>query len=147
MSNLPKALLCWSSAKDSAWTLHRLREAGQVNVVGLLTTINSVPVRSGEIVERDGFVFVDLIWTPISSSTRRQRVGNISTLRRRALPSWPPSPEHNTRTQTLTAQEQPDATVHISILFAPTAAARLTGILCRHTAAVNRHVARPDQHG
>ena len=30
---------------------------------------------------------------------------------------------------------------------APTTPARLTGILCRHTAAVNRHVDRPDQRG
>src|SRR5262249_34080245 len=40
-----KALLCWSSGKDSAWTLHRLREAGQVDVVGLLTTINEAYAR------------------------------------------------------------------------------------------------------
>jgi len=36
----PKALLSWSSGKDSAWTLHVLREQGDVDVVGLLTTIN-----------------------------------------------------------------------------------------------------------
>jgi len=36
----PRALLAWSSGKDSAWTLHVLREAGAVAVVGLLTTIN-----------------------------------------------------------------------------------------------------------
>jgi uncharacterized protein (TIGR00290 family) len=36
----PKALLAWSSGKDSAWSLHVLREQGEVEVVGLLTTIN-----------------------------------------------------------------------------------------------------------
>jgi uncharacterized protein (TIGR00290 family) len=36
----PKALLAWSSGKDSAWTLHVLRQQGEVEVVGLLTTIN-----------------------------------------------------------------------------------------------------------
>jgi len=36
----PKALLSWSSGKDSAWALHRLREAGEVELVGLVTTIN-----------------------------------------------------------------------------------------------------------
>jgi uncharacterized protein (TIGR00290 family) len=36
----PKALLSWSSGKDSAWTLRALRERGDVEVVGLLTTIN-----------------------------------------------------------------------------------------------------------
>ncbi|THJ19249.1 MAG: adenine nucleotide alpha hydrolase [Nitrospira sp. CG24E] len=39
---LPKVLLCWSSGKDSAWTLHVLRQQGKVEVVGLLTTINEV---------------------------------------------------------------------------------------------------------
>jgi uncharacterized protein (TIGR00290 family) len=35
-----KALLSWSSGKDSAWTLHVLRQQDEVEVVGLLTTIN-----------------------------------------------------------------------------------------------------------
>jgi uncharacterized protein (TIGR00290 family) len=33
-------LLAWSSGKDSAWTLHALRQRADVDVVGLLTTIN-----------------------------------------------------------------------------------------------------------
>ncbi len=37
----PKTLLAWSSGKDSAWTLHVLRERGDVEVVGLLTTIET----------------------------------------------------------------------------------------------------------
>ena len=37
----PKALLSWSSGKDAAWALHALRQAGQVEVVGLLTTTNA----------------------------------------------------------------------------------------------------------
>jgi len=41
-NGLPKALLCWSSGKDSAWTLHMLRQRGEVEVVGLLTTMNEV---------------------------------------------------------------------------------------------------------
>lgn len=36
-----KILLSWSSGKDSAWTLHVLRERQNVEVVGLLTTINT----------------------------------------------------------------------------------------------------------
>lgn len=36
-----KILLSWSSGKDSAWTLHVLRQRGEVEVVGLLTTLNS----------------------------------------------------------------------------------------------------------
>jgi uncharacterized protein (TIGR00290 family) len=37
--------LSWSSGKDSAWTLHTLRQQGEVEVVGLLTTINSTHQR------------------------------------------------------------------------------------------------------
>ena len=36
-----KALISWSSGKDSAWTLHVLRQTGLFDVVGLLTTLNS----------------------------------------------------------------------------------------------------------
>ena len=34
-------MFCWSSGKDSAWTLHVLRRRRDVEVVGLLTTINT----------------------------------------------------------------------------------------------------------
>lgn len=37
----PKALLSWSSGKDSAWALHLLRRRGDVEVVGLVTTFNA----------------------------------------------------------------------------------------------------------
>ena len=36
----PKALLSWSSGKDSAYALHVLRQQNEVEVVGLLTTLN-----------------------------------------------------------------------------------------------------------
>lgn len=35
-----KTVLAWSSGKDSAWTLHRLRQDPGVEVVGLLTTLS-----------------------------------------------------------------------------------------------------------
>lgn len=35
-----RALLSWSSGKDSAWSLHVLRQQAEVKVVGLLTTFN-----------------------------------------------------------------------------------------------------------
>ncbi len=41
----PRALLSWSSGKDSAWALHLLRQRGEVDVVGLLTTVNAVADR------------------------------------------------------------------------------------------------------
>jgi uncharacterized protein (TIGR00290 family) len=34
------ALVSWSSGKDSAWTLHTLRQRGEVELAGLLTIIN-----------------------------------------------------------------------------------------------------------
>ena len=34
-----RAWLCWSSGKDSAWALHVVRGRGEVDVVGLLTTV------------------------------------------------------------------------------------------------------------
>ena len=36
-----KILLSWSSGKDCAWTLHVLRQQGEYEVAGLLTTMNS----------------------------------------------------------------------------------------------------------
>lgn len=36
----PTALLSWSSGKDCAWALHVLRQRGDVEVVGLVTTFN-----------------------------------------------------------------------------------------------------------
>jgi len=40
-----RALLSWSSGKDSAWALHLLRRQGDVEVVGLLTTVNEAADR------------------------------------------------------------------------------------------------------
>jgi uncharacterized protein (TIGR00290 family) len=37
----PRTLLSWSSGKDSAWSLHVLREENEVEIVGLLTTLNA----------------------------------------------------------------------------------------------------------
>jgi uncharacterized protein (TIGR00290 family) len=35
----PKALIAWSSGKDSAWALHEVRRAGAYDIVGALTTV------------------------------------------------------------------------------------------------------------
>lgn len=40
MSRKPRLLLSWSSGKDSAWTLHRLRMQDAFDIVGLVTTVN-----------------------------------------------------------------------------------------------------------
>src|SRR5882757_7408007 len=37
---MKRILLSWSGGKDSAWALHLLRQAGEFEVGGLLTTVN-----------------------------------------------------------------------------------------------------------
>src|SRR5262245_50268430 len=37
--NRSKALVAWSSGKDSAWALHEVRRAGDFDIVGALTTV------------------------------------------------------------------------------------------------------------
>src|SRR6185369_11174629 len=39
LSARPKALISWSSGKDSAFALHEVLRAGEVDVVGALTTV------------------------------------------------------------------------------------------------------------
>jgi uncharacterized protein (TIGR00290 family) len=36
----PKALIAWSSGKDSAWALYEARRGGEYDIVGALTTVN-----------------------------------------------------------------------------------------------------------
>lgn len=35
-----RVVVSWSSGKDSAWTLHRLRQRDDIEIVGLITTVN-----------------------------------------------------------------------------------------------------------
>jgi uncharacterized protein (TIGR00290 family) len=42
---MKRILLSWSSGKDSAWSLHLLRQRGECEVVGLLTTFNEAAGR------------------------------------------------------------------------------------------------------
>ena len=37
--SLPKALIAWSSGKDSAWALHEARRLAELDIVGALTTV------------------------------------------------------------------------------------------------------------
>ena len=39
MKTRPKALIAWSSGKDSAWALHEARRADALEIVGALTTV------------------------------------------------------------------------------------------------------------
>ncbi len=38
---MKRVVVSWSSGKDSAWTLHILRQRGDCDIVGLLTTLNT----------------------------------------------------------------------------------------------------------
>ncbi|HET9715944.1 MAG TPA: ATP-binding protein [Pseudolabrys sp.] len=38
---LSKALIAWSSGKDSAWALHEIRKTGEFEIAGALTTLTS----------------------------------------------------------------------------------------------------------
>jgi len=40
MTTPPPALLAWSGGKDAAWALHVLRQRGDIDVVGLLSTVS-----------------------------------------------------------------------------------------------------------
>ena len=44
-SQRPKALISWSSGKDSAFALHEIRRAGEFDVVGALTTVTETFAR------------------------------------------------------------------------------------------------------
>ena len=37
---MPKCLISWSSGKDSAWMVHVLRQRGDIELAGVLTTVN-----------------------------------------------------------------------------------------------------------
>jgi uncharacterized protein (TIGR00290 family) len=41
MAQRPKAIMSWSSGKDSAFALHEARRSGELEVVGLLTTVTA----------------------------------------------------------------------------------------------------------
>ncbi len=41
----PKALIAWSSGKDSAWALHEVRREGGYDVIGALTTVTGTFTR------------------------------------------------------------------------------------------------------
>jgi uncharacterized protein (TIGR00290 family) len=45
MNRRPKALIAWSSGKDSAWALHEARRSGDYDVVGGLTTVTDTFAR------------------------------------------------------------------------------------------------------
>lgn len=85
---LRRVLLSWSSGKDSAWTLHVLRQQPDVEVVGLLTTFNEAADRVAMHAVRRALVGaqasatglplwpVSLPW-PCSNAAYEQRMGAV----------------------------------------------------------------------
>jgi uncharacterized protein (TIGR00290 family) len=65
---MKRILLSWSSGKDSAWTLHVLRQRGENEVAGLLTTFNQAADRVAmhavrrELVERQALATGLPLW-------------------------------------------------------------------------------------
>jgi uncharacterized protein (TIGR00290 family) len=66
---MKRVLVAWSSGKDSAWTLHALRQQSDVEVVGLLTSFNQAAGRVAmhavrrELVERQAAVTGLPLWS------------------------------------------------------------------------------------
>src|SRR5580698_8657544 len=66
---MKRILLSWSSGKDSAWSLHVLRQRGEYEVAGLLTTFNEVAGRVAmhgvrrELVERQAVAAGLPLWS------------------------------------------------------------------------------------
>src|SRR5437870_603770 len=53
---MKRTLLSWSSGKDSAWSLHLLRQQNEYEIVGLLTTFNQEANRVAMHAVRRGLV-------------------------------------------------------------------------------------------
>jgi uncharacterized protein (TIGR00290 family) len=69
-----KAWLAWSTGKDSAWTLHTVREQGELEITALLTTVNDThhrvamhAVRESLLEAQAAAVGLPLIKVPIPS--------------------------------------------------------------------------------
>jgi uncharacterized protein (TIGR00290 family) len=66
---MKRILLSWSSGKDSAWSLHVLRQRADYEVVGLLTTFNEAADRVAmhavrrELVERQAIAVGVALWS------------------------------------------------------------------------------------
>ena len=97
----PKLLISWSSGKDSAWTLHRLRRQDQHQIVGLVTTIN----------EAFGRVAMHAVREELLEA--QARAAGLP-LWRVSLP-WPcPNPEYEARMRTLIERARTEGVTHLA---------------------------------
>ena len=85
---MKRILLSWSSGKDSAWSLHLLRQRNEYEVAGLLTTFNEEADRVAmhavrrELVERQAAAAVLPLWTvplpwPCSNEQYESRMAQV----------------------------------------------------------------------
>jgi transposase InsO family protein len=77
VTTLPKVLLSWSSGKDSAWALHMLRKKGDVEVVGLLTTVNQTFDRVAMHAVRTELLRAQALEVPTLAMPRRSFIGLV----------------------------------------------------------------------
>jgi len=91
----PKALIAWSSGKDSAFALHEVRRSGDYEIVGALTTVTQDALAWGraatralfDLVEHD---FEDDVALPAARLVVRDSTGPIA--RSAPLRARPPMP-------------------------------------------------------
>lgn len=92
-----KTLLSWSGGKDAAWALHALRQRGDVEVVGLLTTLTEgydrvamQGIRHDVLLAQAGAVGLPLVeaWMPQAADNARYEATFADALAR-ARQRWP----------------------------------------------------------
>ncbi len=100
MNGRPKAVMSWSSGKDSAWALHLARAEGAVEIVGLLTTVTEEHARVAMHSTREAIL--DL---------QAERIG--LPLTKVALPSPCPNEEYERRMGTALEAFKADGVGHV----------------------------------
>src|SRR4051794_7525679 len=88
MAKRKRVAISWSSGKDSAWTLHLLRQSSETEVIALITTFNQSAARVAmhavrrELVERQAALTglplwpVDLPW-PCSNESYESLMSEV----------------------------------------------------------------------
>ena len=83
-----KALIAWSSGKDSAWALHAVRRAGDYDVVGALTTVTETFGRVSMHGVREDLLMAQTRGRRLAANARAHSVIRART--RSTRHAWPP---------------------------------------------------------
>jgi uncharacterized protein (TIGR00290 family) len=98
---MKRVLLSWSSGKDSAWALHTLRQTADVEVVGLLTTLNEV--------------FDRVAMHAVRRELLQAQAAAAGLPLREVMLPWPcPNDEYERRMSAATMQARADGVTHIA---------------------------------